>query len=172
MWYWRWIRTEQKKILHLDHDTNHWGSCGEAIEAFRHAHSVPGCLVYLGDRPYKITLKRLSRYVPVSEVLKFTFIELIGRIFQIMVPKEKTEITQKEAETMNKKIARNCPEYFRVVVQERDIYLTHSIKLAANIHFGHQSAVVAVVGMAHVPGIIEHWDTIMPQDPAQFLDVS
>ena len=31
---------------------------GEFRRAFREAHSVPGCLVHLGDRPINVTLKR------------------------------------------------------------------------------------------------------------------
>ena len=68
-------------------------------------------------------------------------------------------------------------------VQERDLYLAHSLKLAANRPFGHHSStskstqdfaheepvVVGVVGIGHVPGIVQNWETVKPEDVAKVV---
>ena len=72
------------------------------------------------------------------------------------------------------------PALSRVFVQERDLYLAHSLKLAANRPFGHHSSspqdsthessvVVGVVGIGHVPGIVQNWETVQPEDVAKVL---
>ena len=72
----------------------------------------------------------------------------------------------------------------RVFVQERDLYLAHSLKLAANRPFGHHGStsksptqdltneepvVVGVVGIGHVPGIVQNWETVKPEDVAKVV---
>ena len=68
-------------------------------------------------------------------------------------------------------------------VQERDLYLAHSLKLAANRPFGHhcstskstqdfaheEPVVVGVVGIGHVPGIVQNWETVKPEDVAKVV---
>lgn len=75
------------------------------------------------------------------------------------------------------------PALSRVFVQERDLYLAHSLKLAANRPFGHRSpsnsaaqqfeheepVVVGVVGIGHVPGIVQNWETVQPEDVAKVV---
>ena len=46
---------------------------GEFRRAFREAHSVPGCLVHLGDRPINITLKRALGSLSLWQKLKLGF---------------------------------------------------------------------------------------------------
>ena len=46
---------------------------GEFRRAFREAHSVPGCLVHLGDRPINITLKRALGSLSIWQKLKLGF---------------------------------------------------------------------------------------------------
>ena len=80
-------------------------------------------------------------------------------------------------------ISGEFPALSRVFVQERDLYLAHSLKLAANRPFGHHSSsssspqdlthessvVVGVVGIGHVPGIVQNWETVQPEDVAKVL---
>ena len=58
--------------------------------------------------------------------------------------------------------------------------MAHSLKLAANRPFGHSSSspndsthessvVVGVVGIGHVPGIVQNWETVQPEDVAKVL---
>ena len=46
---------------------------GEFRRAFREAHSVPGCLVHLGDRPINITLKRALGSLSIWQKIKLGF---------------------------------------------------------------------------------------------------
>ena len=46
---------------------------GEFRRAFREVHSVPGCLVHLGDRPINITLKRALGSLSMWQKLKLGF---------------------------------------------------------------------------------------------------
>ena len=204
---------------------------GEFRRAFREAHSVPGCLVHLGDRPISITLKRALGSLSIWQKLKLGFNILTSKD---SITKEDVEkCKQKDLlESMLEEMAGNSsgvfkyrlftwrnnfkktyrnpcccliifksckyqpkyqyassfsgefPALSRVFVQERDLYLAHSLKLAANRPFGHHSpsveysvadsileepVVVGVVGIGHVPGIVENWETVKPEDVARVV---
>ena len=60
------------------------------------------------------------------------------------------------------------------------MYLAHTLKLAADRTYGHSRSpastpnvrfeapvVVGVVGMVHVPGIVQNWETVQPEDVAK-----
>ena len=64
------------------------------------------------------------------------------------------------------------------------MYLAHSLKLAADRPFGHPYSpqksptddstveapvVVGVVGIGHVPGIVQNWETVCPEDVAKVV---
>jgi len=156
---------------------------GEFRRAFREAHSVPGCLVHLGDRPINVTLKRALGSLSFWQKLKLGINILTSKD---SITKEDVEkCKQKDLlESMLEEMAGEFPALSRVFVQERDLYLAHSLKLAANRPFGHHSSpsrassehsmhespvVVGVVGIGHVPGIIQNWETVQPEDVAKVL---
>lgn len=68
-------------------------------------------------------------------------------------------------ESLLEEFGSSFPEFKKVLVDERDIFLAHSLRSAAqpiNNEFllGGQSptTVVGVVGMGHVNGIINNWN--------------
>ena len=74
-------------------------------------------------------------------------------------------------ENMLAEMAGEFPALSRVFVAERDLFLAHSLQLAASSGAGRAGgegagaggaapAVVGVVGIGHVPGIVEHWGTV------------
>jgi len=70
------------------------------------------------------------------------------------------------------------PAFSRVFVKERDIYLTHSLQLAASeVPCTHSedgimpSVVVGVVGIGHVPGIVELWGKVSEEDIPELLRI-
>ena len=75
-------------------------------------------------------------------------------------------------ENMLAEMAGEFPALSRVFVGERDLFLAHSLQLAASSWAGRAGgegegrgggagpAVVGVVGIGHVPGIVEHWGTV------------
>ena len=64
------------------------------------------------------------------------------------------------------------------------MYLAHSLKLAADRPYGHSHSpastpnatfeapvVVGVVGIGHVPGIVQNWETVRPEDVAKVIHI-
>merc|ERR1712226_922379 len=155
---------------------------GEFRRAFREAHSVPGCLVHLGDRPINVTLKRALGSLSLWQKLKLGINILTSK--DTITKEDVEKCKQKDLlESMLEEMAGEFPALSRVFVQERDLYLAHSLKLAANRPFGHRSpsnsaaqqfeheepVVVGVVGIGHVPGIVQNWETVQPEDVAKVV---
>jgi pheromone shutdown protein TraB len=65
------------------------------------------------------------------------------------------------------------PALSYVFVHERDLYLAHSLALAAQpvpTPYGVEPAkVVGVVGIGHVPGIVAHWGKVGEEDITPIL---
>jgi len=132
---------------------------GEFRRAFIEAMKVPGCKVHLGDRPINITLKRaLAALGPVQKLR-------LG--WNILTSKD--SITREEVEkckdrdlleNMLAEMAGEFPALSRVFVAERDLFLAHSLQLAAEGPGAGGGNVVAVVGIGHVPGMVEHWGKV------------
>ena len=60
------------------------------------------------------------------------------------------------------------PTISRVFVDERDLYLAHSLWLAAMSdgygNAGMNGPIVGVVGMGHVPGIVKNWGKVTEEE--------
>ncbi|XP_006820890.1 traB domain-containing protein-like, partial [Saccoglossus kowalevskii] len=103
---------------------------GEFRKAFHSAQKVPGCRVHLGDRPIQITLRRAMGELSVWQKVKLGW--------HLIMAKE--PITKEEVRNVNKKdlleemlseMTGEFPGLSRVFVEERDIYLAHSLQAAA-----------------------------------------
>lgn len=57
------------------------------------------------------------------------------------------------------------------MVVERDIFLAHSLRMAADTQPDHEAVVVGVVGIGHVKGIKEHFENVSIQDIAEVVRV-
>jgi len=125
----------------------------EILQAIRSAESV-GSAVHLADRDIRITLSRTWRLMGFWKKSKL-LTEILSSVWEV------EEITQEHIEEMKKKdvldallseIGESLPEVRKILIDERDQYLSHKIRHAPG------NTIVAVVGAGHVPGILDYWD--------------
>ncbi|XP_052779945.1 traB domain-containing protein-like [Mya arenaria] len=138
---------------------------GEFRRAFHEAKKIPNCRLQLGDRPIQITLSRALSSLSWWQTIKLAYHLITSKD---SISKEDVEkCKQKDLlEEMLKEMTGEFPGLSRVFVQERDTFLAHALKHAAqplpnpDDPTGHiPSVVVGVVGMGHVPGIKINWET-------------
>jgi pheromone shutdown-related protein TraB len=125
----------------------------EILQAVRSAETA-GAAVHLADRDIRITLSRTWRLMGFWKKTKL-LTEVLSSVWEV------DEITQEQIEEMKKKdvldallseIGDVLPEVRRILIDERDQYLSHKIRHAPG------NRIVAVVGAGHVPGILKTWD--------------
>ena len=135
---------------------------GEFRAAYQHAGNVPGCQLYLGDRPMQVTLRRAMG--------KLGFFSKMSLLWSLLFS-SMDKITMEDVEKMKKadlleelmgQFAGSFPDLSEVIVNERDTYLCYSLEscvresrklLPSNAH----PVVVGVVGAGHVKGIVGRW---------------
>lgn len=128
------------------------------------ANKIPGCRVILGDRSLKTTVARAVASLSTWQTIKLLFeICRHAEINQEDVEKckDKDMLSQLLAE-----LGGQYPGLLRVLVEERNTYLAHSIYQCAQSNitsFGPQR-VVAIMGIGHVKGIVEHWGKTTDED--------
>jgi pheromone shutdown-related protein TraB len=124
----------------------------EILQAIRSAEAA-GAVVHLADRDIRITLSRTWRLMSFWKKVKL-LTEVLSSVWEV------EEITQEQIEEMKKKdvldallseIGEVLPEVRRILIDERDQYLSQKIRHAPG------SRIVAVVGAGHVPGILNTW---------------
>jgi len=145
---------------------------GEFRRAFTEAKKVPGCMVHLGDRPINITLKRALSALSPWQKVKLGWNILTSRD---SITKEEVEKCKDRdlLENMLAEMAGEFPALSQVFVAERDLFLAHSLQMAADAIPVHAlgpdgqkleefnpPTVVGVVGIGHMPGIIQHWGKV------------
>lgn len=143
---------------------------GEFRRAVQEAEKVKGCLIHLGDRPLQITLQRALAALSVWQKLRLAWHMITSKD---PISKEEVERCKKQdlLEEMLAEMTGEFPALSKVFVKERDIFLAYSLRLAAspmpcmNSPCGEQPiVVVGVVGIGHVPGIVENWDKVSDAD--------
>ena len=128
---------------------------------------MPNCLVHLGDRPINITLDRALSSLSWWQRLKLGW-HLIR--YKEPISREEVERCKRrdKLEELLAELAGEYPTLGEIFVNERDIYLTHSLQLAClpqRTPTGWKpSRVVGVVGIGHMPGIVENWGKVQPSD--------
>lgn len=136
------------------------------------AHKIPGCSIALGDRSLKVTLARAVASVSTWQKIKL--------IYQVLM--NDSSMTQEEVEKCKEKdileqlmqeLGVEFPGFKRVILDERNIFLAHSIYHYAQ-NFETSSGpqkVVAIVGIGHVAGIVEHWGKTKNEDIALLNEI-
>ncbi|KAL3852156.1 hypothetical protein ACJMK2_015834 [Sinanodonta woodiana] len=134
---------------------------GEFRRAVQEARLVPNCRVHLGDRPIHITFKRFLHSLSFFKKLK-----LVWHLITSKDPISKEDVEKCKQKDLLKEMLTEMtgeyPDLTRVFVEERDIFLANSLKFAAQpIHLPTgrlmPTVVVGVVGIGHVPGIVDVW---------------
>ncbi len=124
----------------------------EMIRAIESAEAT-GAAIHLADREIRVTLSRAWKAM--------TFWEKIKLLYQMLLSfTEAEEISQKDVEMMKEKdvlealmedVGKSLPMLKKILIEERDLYLTEKIRSAPG------KKIVAVVGAGHVPGIKVNW---------------
>lgn len=150
---------------------------GEFRRAVQEAERVKGCLIHLGDRPLQITLQRALAALSVWQKLRLAWHMITAKE---PISKEEVERCKKQdlLEEMLAEMTGEFPALSKVFVRERDIYLAYSLRLAANPMpcMGNPSGmqptvVVGVVGIGHVPGIVENWEKVSDSDIPPIMSI-
>ncbi|XP_071542049.1 uncharacterized protein [Panulirus ornatus] len=151
---------------------------GEFRTAFAEARkSAPGCLIQLGDRPIQITLSRALASLSLWHKFKLTWHILTSKE---PISKEEVEKCKQRdfIEEMLAEMTGQFPAISEVFVKERDLYLCRSLQAAAQPVPNPMSptgisprVVVGVVGIGHVPGIVEHWGKVTDADIAPIMRI-
>ncbi|XP_017868522.1 PREDICTED: traB domain-containing protein [Drosophila arizonae] len=148
---------------------------GEFRRAFEEIHKLPGCILHLGDRPIRITLYRALRALSLWQTMK-----LVWRLtFTDSISIEEVEECKKQdlLEKLMQEMAGEFPAFSDVFVRERDLYLCHSLQLAAlpqaapGAHQVRPVRVVGVVGIGHANGIAKMWGQVDPEKIPAILEI-
>uniref|UniRef100_A0A1A9W7M6 TraB domain-containing protein n=1 Tax=Glossina brevipalpis TaxID=37001 RepID=A0A1A9W7M6_9MUSC len=149
---------------------------GEFRRALKEIQKLPGCMLHLGDRPIGITLHRALHALSFWQTIKFVW-RLTGGSTPNMEEVEDCK-QQDLLETVTKEMAGEFPGFSNVFIRERDLFLCHSLQLAAlpqSINDGTNSLrpvrVVGIVGVGHANGISEMWGHVDPQEIPTILEI-
>lgn len=137
---------------------------GEFRRAVEEMRSLPNPVLHLGDRSINVTLQRafngLSFWQTVKIVSKLLFSN------KTITKEEVEKCKQKDLlEELMEQMAGEYPVFRDVFVSERDLYLCHSLTIAATPKIDsngkhHPVTVVGVVGIGHCAGISKNWGNI------------
>ncbi|CAH2075395.1 unnamed protein product, partial [Iphiclides podalirius] len=141
---------------------------GEFRRAMAEAKKIPNCIVQLGDRAIDITLHRAIASLSWGQTIRFIWHLLTSNQSISVEEVEKCKV-KKMLDDMLEEMAEEFPALKRVFVVERDMYLCHSLQIAALQPRNEPCRIVGVVGIGHVAGIVEHWGKVTPQDITPLL---
>lgn len=119
---------------------------------------IQGCRVVLGDRSLKVTIARAVASISTWQKMKLIYQVLVN---DVTVTQEDVEKCKDKdiLEQLLQELGGEFPGFKRVLLDERNVYLAHSIyQWAENSEtsLGPQR-IVAIVGIGHVSGIVENW---------------
>ncbi|XP_065225543.1 traB domain-containing protein-like isoform X1 [Planococcus citri] len=142
---------------------------GEFRRALKEMVELKKCFLCYGDRPLRITMKRalskLSWWQSICMFCNLLFSKADISAEEIEKCKQKDIL-----EELMAKLLADYPDLSHVLVNERDIFLTHSLQLAAEkqINIAGRgrvpTRVVGIVGIGHCSGITKLWGKVKPED--------
>lgn len=139
-----------QRRMAINMDSN---SGGEMLEGIKQAKELNVPLV-LADRPIKTTFSRIWNSLGLYEKSKL-LVSIIGSIFDDEEISEEDLQALKEAdalETALNEVGKEFPNVKKILVDERDAYLSSKIKNA------NGKKIVAIIGAAHAGGIERNLD--------------
>uniref|UniRef100_A0A336MYB0 CSON009472 protein n=2 Tax=Culicoides sonorensis TaxID=179676 RepID=A0A336MYB0_CULSO len=143
---------------------------GEFRRAVNEVNQLDHCMVHLGDRPIAITLKRALHGLSLFQTLKLVW-KLITFDEEITT-EEVEQCKQKDLlEELMKEMAGEFPAFGDVFVKERDLFLCHSLQVAALPQHGRPTKVVGIVGIGHAEGISKNWGTVDQKQIQEILTI-
>lgn len=134
---------------------------GEFRRAVEEMKRLPNPVLHLGDRAINITLQRAFNGLTLWQTLKIIFKLVFSNK---SITKEEVERCKKKdlLEELLAQMADEFPVFRDVFVSERDLYLSHSLNIAALPQTTSDGKllpvkVVGVVGIGHLDGIAKNW---------------
>ncbi len=136
----------------------------EMIQAIEAAETV-GAQVELVDRDIRTTLSRTWRSMGWWGKLKLLFQLMlsVGNVEEITEEDIERMKQQDMLEALLSEVEKSLPVLRNILIDERDRYLAHKIKMAPG------KKIIAVVGAGHVPGIKTYWPTEIDIAPLEKL---
>ncbi|XP_049866258.1 traB domain-containing protein-like [Pectinophora gossypiella] len=143
---------------------------GEFRRAYHEMKKIPGCKLFLGDRPIQITIARAFQSLSVYE---------LGQVLYHLTTANPKPLDKQQLERYKDKdfvqaqfeeITRDVPAFkkiFHVFVDERDKCLAYSIQEC--VRTVQKPRVLAVVGMGHVDGIAKYYGKMSQEDIVPLL---
>ncbi|KAH7947118.1 hypothetical protein HPB52_007564 [Rhipicephalus sanguineus] len=128
---------------------------GEFRRAVQEAEKVRGCLIHLGDRPLQITLQRALAALSVWQKLRLAW--------HMITAKEPIRQVNCSASFCIASVKTSQPTPFVIVWSKTDIVFC-PMPCMSNVNGEQPIVVVGVVGIGHVPGIVENWDKVSDVD--------
>jgi pheromone shutdown-related protein TraB len=125
----------------------------EFLRAIQAAEAV-GAAIHLADRDIRITLSRAWHLMGLRTKIKLLH-QFLASVWEVdTIRQEEIEEMKKRdvLESLLSELGKSLPELHRILIDERDQYLTHKIRNAPG------KRIVAVVGAGHVPGIQSYWE--------------
>lgn len=138
---------------------------GEFRTAMKEARKIPNCKVHLGDRPINITLQRAIKGLSLWQTMKLVW--KLMSFDETITQAEVEQCKQKDLlEELMKEMAGEFPAFGEVFVNERDIFLCHSLQAASMfakpMTFNARNApainIVGVMGIGHCAGVVRNWE--------------
>lgn len=139
-----------QRRMAINMDSN---SGGEMLEGIKQAKELNVPLV-LADRPIKTTFSRIWNSLALYEKSKL-LVSIIGSIFDDEEISEEDLQALKEADALEaalNEVGKEFPNVIKILVDERDAYLSSKIKNAPG------KKIVAIIGAAHAGGIERNLD--------------
>ncbi|KAG6446368.1 hypothetical protein O3G_MSEX004402 [Manduca sexta] len=143
---------------------------GEFRRAYHEMKKIPGCKLFLGDRPIQITIARAFQSLSVYE---------LGQVLYHLTTTNPKPLDKDQLEKYKDKdfvqaqfeeITRDVPAFkkiFHVFVDERDKCLAYSLQEC--VRTVEHPRVLAVVGMGHVDGIAKYYGRMKQEDIVPLL---
>jgi pheromone shutdown-related protein TraB len=124
-----------------------------------------GARIHLADRDIRITLSRTWRLMGLWSKIKLLSQTILSLDEPDRISQEDIEKMKREdvLETVLAEVGESLPEVRRILIDERDQYLTSKIRSAPG------QRIVAVVGAGHVPGIRKYWNEPIDLSPLEEL---
>ncbi|CAB4066867.1 TraB domain-containing protein [Lepeophtheirus salmonis] len=147
---------------------------GEFRTAWREAKKIPGCLIHLGDRPIGVTLQRAIGALSLWQKIHLGIHLLCTN--ESFTKEDVEKCKEKDLlESMLEEMTGEFPALTKVFIDERDLFLAHSLKIAGShsllqhrrlntisphsdpplITGDDPAVVVGVVGLGHIDGILK-----------------
>lgn len=138
---------------------------GEFRRAVEEMKRLRDPVLHLGDRPLNITLQRAFNGLSLWQTIKIVFKLIFSN--KTITKEEVEQCKQKDLlEELLEQMADEYPVFRDVFVTERDLYLCHSLTIAAlptdRDEYGKPKPVkvVGVVGIGHQKGIVNNWGKV------------